>query len=328
MEINETTIYELTWLTKEELIKKYNLTNTELKNILKENNIVRPPYGEITKHKNECLYLEKLKQIDLKAFKEFFKLNSRDKTIEHFNIDYGMFFFIIKKNNLKKSKEELQKSKELTLIEKYGSLENYYEQMTQKQKLAVLEKYGTEYYTKSDHYKNHLTEYQEKSKQVCKEKYNCENPFGLNNWDHKKATDKAFNTKKLHGTTNTSKIQTLLTDKLKEIYGDSDIFTEYKEERYPYHCDIYIKSLDTFIELNLFFTHGKHPFNSDSEEDIKLLETWKMKSTRSRFFRNAIDVWTVSDPEKQKCARDNNLNYIMFYTEQEVKEYIKKLEDK
>ena len=51
-----------------------------------------------------------------------------------------------------------------------------------------------------------------------------------------------------------------------EIYGADDVKTEYKEERYPYHCDVYIPSKDLFIELNLFFTHGGHPYSASRSQ--------------------------------------------------------------
>ena len=51
------------------------------------------------------------------------------------------------------------------------------------------------------------------------------------------------------------------------------------------------------------------------------------KSQNSKFYLNAINVWTCLDVEKIKVAKNNNLNYVMIYNMkqyEEFKNYIKK----
>lgn len=125
--------------------------------------------------------------------------------------------------------------------------------------------------------------------------------------------NKGIETKKRNGTLNTSKPEEELYVFLCNIFGEFDIIRQYKDDRYPYFCDFYIKSKDLFIELNGNWTHGFHPFDENNTEDLALLETWKSKTNGKDYYANAIYTWTVLDKNKQQVARDNNLNYIMIY---------------
>ena len=62
---------------------------------------------------------------------------------------------------------------------------------------------------------------------------------------------------------------------IKEIYPD--VIRQYKCDRYPFACDFYIPSIDTFIECQYSWTHGYHPYNSDSKEDQDRLNELKSK---------------------------------------------------
>lgn len=109
---------------------------------------------------------------------------------------------------------------------------------------------------------------------------------------------------------------------LKGIFGEGEIIQQYKDERYPFKCDIYIKKLDLFIECNFNWTHGKHRFNPDNKEDVLLLERWKNKSKGDDYYSSAIVVWTERDPLKFNIAKKNNLNYLVFYNESEFTTWI------
>ena len=41
--------------------------------------------------------------------------------------------------------------------------------------------------------------------------------------------------------------------------------------------------------------------------------------------KNAITMWAQYDPAKRECAKRNNLNYSMFYAEEEAKKYVEDL---
>ena len=94
------------------------------------------------------------------------------------------------------------------------------------------------------------------------------------------------------------------------IFGSDDIFTNYSGDvRYPYHCDFYIKSLDLFIELNLFPTHGPHRYDPNNIDDIELSKTILDK-----------DIWTIKDYNKIQTAIKNKINYITIYPDEWYKE--------
>lgn len=287
--------------------------------------------------------------------------HSSIETAEKFNITQGQLSRFLRHYNIKKPKALSYEHNKKTNLKLYGD-ENY-NNLKQAQK-TCLEKYGAENpfqveefikkaeQTKLERYNDSHYINKEQAKQTCLDRYGVTSVAKLDSTkEHKKQTflakygvtapmkseivkakynfkeigEKAFETKKKNGTTNTSNIQKQTIKALQDFYGVEDVLVEYKDIRYPYHCDIYIKSLDLFIELNIFFTHGKHPFNPSSSEDQDLLSKWKAKAEYSKFFSNAIRVWTGLDPEKQKCAKINNLNYLMFYTEDEVLKFLKEL---
>lgn len=103
-------------------------------------------------------------------------------------------------------------------------------------------------------------------------------------------------------------------EKLLTHFSKGDIIPQYfDKERYPFKCDFYIKSADLFIEVNGNWTHGPHPFNKNNEEDIKTLNEWTEKSKTSKYYKNAVYVWTDLDVRKLNTAKENKLNFIAIY---------------
>lgn len=135
---------------------------------------------------------------------------------------------------------------------------------------------------------------------------------------------KNYNTHKKNNSFNTSKPEDLIFDAICNIYPDSK--RQYKEERYPYHCDYYIPSLDLFIEYQGHLGHGFHPFDNDNPEDIGLIQNWinrskeiKEKSGRKfTKFDSFINTWMVSDPKKRITAKENNLNFIELWPNMDI----------
>ena len=115
----------------------------------------------------------------------------------------------------------------------------------------------------------------------------------------------------------------------KTKFSKDDIKRQYKSKLYPFACDFYIKSLDLYIETNGHWSHGwDHkkclgPFNSNNPEHIKLLNKWKSKDTK--YYRNAIKVWTINDILKYKTAKQNKLNYKVFWNLNEVEYWLNSL---
>jgi hypothetical protein len=95
------------------------------------------------------------------------------------------------------------------------------------------------------------------------------------------------------------------------IFEETDIIRQYSDERYPFNCDFYIKSVDLFIECNFHWTHNSHYFDKNNEHDVKKLNIWKSKN--SAYYKNAIYVWTVSDLRKKEYSKQ--LNYIVLWNQ-------------
>ena len=140
----------------------------------------------------------------------------------------------------------------------------------------------------------------------------------LRGWRNGTCQQKSYETKKKN---NSFKKYGTVPEKivfnyLSTIYDKDDIIEQYRDKRYPFNCDFYIKSKDLFIEVNYFWHHGPHSFNPNNEEDIKLLEEWKSKATDTNQYAEAINTWTIRDVNKQNIAKENNLNYKTIYFEE------------
>ena len=106
-------------------------------------------------------------------------------------------------------------------------------------------------------------------------------------------------------------------EKIKQLLYDkfSDIRYQYKSKEYPFNCDFYIPCLNLYIEYQEHWSHGKHPFNASNIQDKLKVTLWNKKCTK--YYKNAINTWTVRDPLKRKTAKDNGLNWIEFFTFEE-----------
>ena len=106
--------------------------------------------------------------------------------------------------------------------------------------------------------------------------------------------------------------------------------SQYRSELYPFNCDFYIPSIDTYIEYNGSQYHHKHPFDENNEDDIKELnrlkelEQEKLKTNKHTQYTFIIYTWTDLDIRKRKIAKENNLNFIEFWSVQELKDWLDK----
>ena len=207
-----------------------------------------------------------------------FKEKRKQSLIEHFG----------SLNDFQKYTEN--KGKE-TLKEQYGSLENAYKVSYERSKKTCLEKYGKENYTKTEEYRI-----------------------------------KAYNTRKKNHTFNSSKPEENGYKLLYNKFGFCDVKRQYKTKEYPFYCDFYIKSLDLYIEFNFFWMHGKHKFDSNNKNDIDKLNKWKNSydNCKNKIYLTAINTWTKRDIKKFEYAEKNKLNYLAFYNWNEFLEWYDK----
>lgn len=185
----------------------------------------------------------------------------------------------------------------ITKLQKYGNT-NYNNRINAIK--TTIKRYGVENYVKTEQWKKHISDkiYQLQRKQ------------------------KEYLTKKKNNSFHISKQENICFELLKQKFGDNNIIRQYKSEKYPYCCDFYIPSIDTYIEYQGTWTHGEHPFDKDSLDDLTILEKWKNKGTK--YYCNAIKTWTYTDKLKREYAYKNNLNYIEFWSLKDVEKFINK----
>ena len=102
---------------------------------------------------------------------------------------------------------------------------------------------------------------------------------------------------------------------LVEKFGADDIMYQYGlhpyDNRYPFACDFYIKSLDLFIELNGYYGHGSHWYDDTNTDDVLRASHWLSSGKRRN--EKAYKMWTVDDVKKREIAKNNGLNYLVFW---------------
>ena len=265
---------------------------------------------------------------------DYFKEKSKRTSLRRYGVEHPMKSELIKdrlkKANVKKygvdnpARLDFFKNKvRSTCMKKYNS--PYFmgtDEFFEKSRKTLLDKYGTSHQMKSEIGR-------QKFRVGCLKKYGVDHPMKCKQISDKvKSTFnsgvpvfKMIQTKRKNGTFNTSKIQNELYLKLKEKFGEEDVEEEYRDERYPFNCDFYVKSLDLFIELNAFWTHGGHFFNKIDKNDLGRLSELEEKSQKSKYYKNAIDVWINRDVLKRKTARKNNLNYVVLWNQKDIDEW-------
>ena len=108
-------------------------------------------------------------------------------------------------------------------------------------------------------------------------------------------------------------IEEKIYNNLKKYYNDIQ-YNIFVDNRYPFYCDFYIKSLDLFIEFQGHPSHGKRPFDKDNieslEEAYKLYGSWR-------------DTFINRDVNKYNIAKQNNINLLRIYPEISIDENYK-----
>ena len=157
-------------------------------------------------------------------------------------------------------------------------------------------------------------EVREKIKQTNIQKYGVDNPL-KNKEIWKKSQDNRQISSK-------SKLENNFLNYLKLKYESDDIITQYKSKEYPYYCDFYIKSINLYIEIQGHWTHNDHPFDINNLNDQQIMNIWRTKSLSDKYYKNALNTWTIKDVEKRNTAIQNNLNYLEIFGKTDLNKYI------
>ena len=279
--------------------------------------------------------------------------------ISHYGVDNPAKTDFVKKKmretNLRKygfncsSKSEIVKEKiKQTCLKRYGvEYTGQIEEAKEKSKKTCLEKYGSEYYigskdclektiefskqnynvdwfTKSEEIKN-------KAKETMLKRYGVEYSMQIpKNKEYMsylmssyEMQERRYNTMKRNHTFNSSSTEEELFLYIKSRFPK--VVRQYKDKnRYPYFCDFYIPELDYFIELQGYYTHGKHPFDPNSNEDLQLIEYYKKKYGEDC---QPITIWSIKDVEKRDCAKRNHLNFKEVWSLEDGKNFVNDLYD-
>lgn len=191
-----------------------------------------------------------------------------------------------------------------TMISQYG-VDNPMKcnEIKQKARKTCIDKYGVINPMQCE-------EIKQKAKNTMIERYGAEYPL-----QNKHIMQKLISSKRTNNTFNTSNPEEKLNEILINMFGSSDIIRQYSSVEYPFRCDFYIKSKNLYVELNCFVSHGKHWFNNESDSDIKKVEELTIKAQKSNFYKNILYTWTHSDVIKRNTAKENNLNYAVFWND-------------
>ncbi len=245
------------------------------------------------------------------------------------------------------SKSEIVKEKtKQTCLKRYGvEYTGQIEEAKEKSKKTCLEKYGSEYYIGSKDClektiefskQNYNVDWFTKSKEIknkAKEtmlrrygvEYSMQIPKNKEYMSYLMSSyemqERRYNTMKRNHTFNSSSTEEELFLYIKSMFPT--VVRQYKDKnRYPYFCDFYIPELDYFIELQGYYTHGKHPFNPNSNEDLQLIEYYKKKYGEDC---QPITIWSIKDVEKRDCAKRNHLNFKEVWSLEDGKNFVNDL---
>ena len=328
-------------------LEKYGVEHTsQLKEVTDKRTKSRADHvNEIQQHVRESLYkkygaydvmhiphiLQKIKNTNLKKFGVEFPLQQLKK--ENSEIYQKISQTCINKFGVDsplKNKEVREKIKQ-TNIQKYG-VDYLFKSNIIKEKIKQtnIQKYGVDNLFKNDIIKEKIKqtniqkygvdnplknkEIREKIKQTNIQKYGVDNPL-KNKEIWKKSQDNRQISSK-------SKLENNFLNYLKLKYESDDIITQYKSKEYPYYCDFYIKSINLYIEIQGHWTHNDHPFDINNLNDQLIMNKWRTKSLSDKYYKNALNTWTIKDVEKRNTAIQNNLNYLEIFGKTDLNKYI------
>lgn len=112
---------------------------------------------------------------------------------------------------------------------------------------------------------------------------------------------------------NNKKEEKIVLKWVREIFPDT-LYNKQVDSRYPFACDYFVPSKDLFIEYQGFtLSHGIKPYSK--YEESEKVNSLKLKCNTTigkikKIYKNALNVYTRTDPRRRKEARENNLNFL------------------
>ena len=275
--------------TKQTNLERYGVTctlhNEEIHQKTINNNLKK--YGVAYYTNKEKMYRTNLEKYGYAYASQSQEVKDKIKNtmLTYYGVSCALMLPNVRENNTCNSPESRKKAKE-TILKNWGK-DNYNNR--QKFKRTNLERYGYTSYSMTNEYKERMS-------------------YIMSSLEMKQ---RVYETKKKNHTFNSSSWEDDTYNKLCDKFGENNIIRNHISDLYPFNCDFYIVSLDLYIECNYHWTHGVHPYNSKDDKDIQKVNKYKNKGN---YYNAMIYTWTDLDVRKRQIAKENNLNYIMFYS--------------
>lgn len=271
--------------------------------------------------------IDKIKQVKLARYGSSTYNNQakvKETCLERYGASSVLKIPKVHENGIKAARsKESNNKREQTNLTKYGTTNVYAsESIKNKIKQTNISKYGTEYATQNPDIISKI-----KSTNLKRYGVVC----NLNTDEiKKKLGTKEVQIKRansLRGKPKHSKLESLFESKLNELgyIKDQDYYCQYRSEEYSFRCDFYLVKSNTYIEINGYWMHNSHAYNSHNKSDKKTLDTWIEKAKTSKQYQYAIYVWTKSDPEKRKYGQ--SLNFVELWNTSDIEKYISNLKE-
>ena len=254
--------------------------------------------------------------------------NNPDKTKQTCLNKYGVTNIfqtdVVCDKRIQAMKSDIVKEKrKQTNIERFGT-ENVFasEVIKQKIKETNLERYGVEYTSQNQDILN-------KIQATNLDKYGVICNLNIDEVKQKIKTkevqDKRANS--LRNKPKCSKLEQFFENNLISLgyKKNIDYYCQYRSEEYPFMCDFYLVKQRLYVEINGYWMHNNHPFDSSNLDDINTLNKWKEKSISSQQYKYAIHIWTKSDVEKRKYG--SNLCFVELWNKNDIIRFIEKLKE-
>lgn len=179
-------------------------------------------------------------------------------------------------DNPQKSKDIQEKTKH-TCLERYG-VENPLSSVEIREQIRQtnLERHGVEYTSQRDDVKQRI-------KQTCLTRYGVEHPM-----QNPEIQKRAIDSCKGKGRSMISKIETECFIALQTLFGFEDVFDQISINKWL--IDIYVKSIDTFVQIDGIYWHGFSRSkelleNPISKRDKDISRKWKRDQEQNLWFK-------------------------------------------
>ena len=330
-------------IDEQTLIQEYVINGLPMTTIMKKYRIRHKPLNQLFKQYG--VEIRGTKKVDLQELNQYYIVenHTQKEVFEKFGLTHAELRRILKRNGLKKttieSKPRMKMIDQQELIQ-YYIIENHTANdtaskfgITYDMLMNQLKKYGIRKSTRqrmNNTYKTNISKYGSKTKFGSKSfkqwrkdnietimermKQTFQSKYGVDSFVE---SSEAKNVWKM----GTSKAEMRIFEKLKQTFPDT--INHYKSNVYPFNCDFYIPSIDTYIEYQGFYTHGNEPFDQNNCNHVN--EMNELLNKGDEYSLSKLHIWCEQDPLKRRVAKENGLKWFEFFDEKQFDEWLEKI---